>query len=96
MIKTPLALLIGTSLLAIGSVASAQPLAATSAAAMEHHAEAEMTEGEKLKALFAKSDEDNLKRNPIGALFRGDERYADQLGDYISDEYFAAEKAAEE
>ncbi|MFK7842595.1 MAG: DUF885 family protein [Sphingorhabdus sp.] len=96
MIKTPLALLIGASLLAIGSVASAQPLAATSAAAMEHHAEAEMTEGEKLKALFAKSDEDNLKRNPIGALFRGDERYADQLGDYISDEYFAAEKAAEE
>lgn len=96
MIKTPLALLIGTSLLAIGSVASAQPLAATSAAAMEHHAEAEVTEGEKLKALFAKSDEDNLKRNPIGALFRGDERYADQLGDYISDEYFAAEKAAEE
>ena len=96
MIKTPLALLVGTSLLAIGSVATAQPLAATSASAMEHHAEAEITEGEKMKALFAKSDEDNLKRNPIGALFRGDERYADQLGDYITDEYFAGEKAAEQ
>lgn len=95
MIKKPLALLIGTSLLAIGSVASAQPLAATSAATMEHHQSAEMTEGQKMKALFAKSDEENLKRNPIGALFRGDERYADQLGDYISDEYFAKEKAAE-
>ncbi|MDM8010643.1 MAG: DUF885 domain-containing protein [Parasphingorhabdus sp.] len=95
MIKKPLALLVGTSLLAIGSIASAQPLAATSAAAIEHHDKAEMTEAEKLKALFAKSDEDSLKRNPIGALFRGDERYADQLGDYISDEYFAKEKAAE-
>ncbi len=96
MIKQPLALLVGTSLLAIGSVATAQPLTAASAAAMEHHEKAEMTEGEKMKALFARSDEENLKRNPIGALFRGDERYADQLGDYISDEYFAAEKAAEE
>ena len=95
MIKKPLALLVGTSLLAIGSVASAQPLAAISAAAIEHHDKAETTEAEKLKALFAKSDEDSLKRNPIGALFRGDERYADQLGDYISDEYFAKEKAAE-
>lgn len=93
--KKPLALFVGTSLLAIGSVASAQPLAAISAAAIEHHDKAETTEAEKLKALFAKSDEDSLKRNPIGALFRGDERYADQLGDYISDEYFAKEKAAE-
>ena len=29
-------------------------------------------------------------------MFRGDYRYADRLGDYISDEYFAAEKAAAE
>lgn len=95
MIKKSLALLLGTSLLATGSMAIAQPLAATSAAAMEQSEKAEMTEGEKMKALFAKSDEENLKRNPIGALFRGDERYADQLGDYISDEYFEKEKAAE-
>ncbi|PHR14304.1 MAG: DUF885 domain-containing protein [Sphingopyxis sp.] len=95
MIKPSLALLLGTSLLATGSIAMAQPLTAASAAAIEHHEDAEMTEGEKLKALFAKSDEENLRRNPIGALFRGDERYADQLGDYISDEYFAGEKAAE-
>ena len=29
-------------------------------------------------------------------MFRGDFRYADRLGDYITDEYFAAEKAAAE
>lgn len=94
MIKPAFVLFASASLLAISGAASAQILPAM-AAALEHHAESEMTEGEKMKALFAKSDEDNLKRNPIGALFRGDERYADQLGDYISDEYYAGEKAAE-
>jgi uncharacterized protein (DUF885 family) len=55
------------------------------------------TEGQKLKALFAADDEAQLKRNPLGAIFRGDMRYADRLGDFISDEYFANErKAAEE
>ena len=54
------------------------------------------SEHEKLFALFKASDEANLKRNPISALFRGDMRYADQLGDYVSDEYYAAEKAAAE
>lgn len=49
-----------------------------------------------LKQLFVDSDEDNLKRNPISALFRGDLRYADRLGDYISDAYFAAERKATE
>ncbi|MFL6749642.1 MAG: DUF885 domain-containing protein, partial [Sphingomicrobium sp.] len=42
-----------------------------------------------LAALFAASDEANLKRNPISALFRGDLRYADHLGNPLSDEYFA-------
>ena len=27
-------------------------------------------------------------------MFRGDLRYADQFGDYITDEYYAREKAA--
>ncbi len=53
-------------------------------------------EAAQLKQLFADSDEDNLKRNPISALFRGDLRYADRLGDYISDGYFAAERKATE
>jgi uncharacterized protein (DUF885 family) len=50
-----------------------------------------------LKKLFEDSDEASLKRNPIQALFRGDMRYADRLGDYITDAYYAAErKAAQE
>jgi len=52
------------------------------------------TEGEKLKKLFADSNEASLKRNPISALFRGDMRYADQFGDYISDAYYDAERQA--
>jgi uncharacterized protein (DUF885 family) len=59
-------------------------------------AEAVQTEGQKLSALFAADDEANLKRNPLSALFRGDMRYADRLGDYVSDAYFDAERAAAE
>lgn len=40
-----------------------------------------------LQKLFADSDEASLKLNPIGALFRGDQRYAAEFGDYISDAY---------
>jgi len=47
-----------------------------------------------LHGLFAASDEASLKRHPIRALLRGDPRYADQFGDYISDAFFAAEKQA--
>ena len=53
-------------------------------------------EGKRLSALFAADDEANLKRNPLNALFRGDMRYADRFGDFISDEYFAYEKKAAE
>jgi uncharacterized protein (DUF885 family) len=49
-----------------------------------------------LKQLFADSDEASLKRNPVSALFRGDLRYADRLGDMITDPYYAAEKKATE
>ena len=78
--------------------AAALPLFATPAYA-DHHAEAaaeaaEMTEDQRLRALFAASDEDNLRRNPIMALFRGDMRYADRIGDFITDEYFDGERAA--
>ena len=51
---------------------------------------------DRLFELFKASDEAYLKRNPVQALFRGDLRYADRLGDNISDEYYAAEKAAAE
>ncbi|MEZ5500679.1 MAG: DUF885 domain-containing protein [Steroidobacteraceae bacterium] len=47
-----------------------------------------------LRALFASSDEDSLRRNPLSALFRGDLRYADQLGDIFTDAHNDAEREA--
>jgi uncharacterized protein (DUF885 family) len=43
--------------------------------------------------LFADSDEADLKLNPLNALYRGDMRYADQFGDYLSDTYLNAVRA---
>lgn len=96
MLRKSLLLLAGTSLVATGSIALAGSNAGLAVSAQAAAADKEMTEGEKLKALFTASDEDNLKRNPISGIFRGDLRYADQFGDYISDEYIAGEKAAQE
>ncbi len=56
----------------------------------EAHSEAPMTEGQKLKALFAESDERSLALNPISGLFRGDMRRADRLGDFLTDSFFLA------
>ncbi len=46
-----------------------------------------------LFALFSESDERNLKLNPLNALFRGDMRYADRLGDFLTPEYNDASRA---
>jgi uncharacterized protein (DUF885 family) len=54
------------------------------------------TAHDRLFRLFKETDEANLKRNPLNALFRGDMRYADHLGDFITDQYYANEKAASE
>lgn len=51
------------------------------------------SQSEALYKLFADSDEASLKLSPISALFRGDERYADQFGDYITDDFIAKAKA---
>jgi uncharacterized protein (DUF885 family) len=51
---------------------------------------------DRLFELFKQSDEASLQRNPLQALFRGDGRYADRLGDLFSDAHFQAEKAAAE
>ena len=51
---------------------------------------------DRLFRLFKDSDEAQLKRNPLFGIFRGDLRYADQFGDYISEPYLAGEKAAAE
>ena len=77
------AALLGTSALALPAAAQTAP-AATAA----------QSERDKMFALFAADDEANLKRNPISALFRGDLRYADKIGDFGTDAYNDAERAA--
>lgn len=69
MLRKTFALLAGASLLAAASAAHANSLSQDSGQTVA--AKPAATENEKLKALFAQSDEDNLKRNPISALFRG-------------------------
>jgi len=76
-------------------IISAPPPPPTVAAATPAAATAE-TEHARLFDLFKRSDEASLKRNPVSAIFRGDLRYADRLGDGITDEYYAAERAAGE
>jgi uncharacterized protein (DUF885 family) len=87
-----------TPLLAAVALASLTACAATPTEppAAAAPAAASLGEAERLKRLFHESDEANLKRNPVGAIFRGDLRYADRLGDFITDEYFKAERAAGE
>jgi uncharacterized protein (DUF885 family) len=63
-----------------GQAAVQQPAAAQSA-------------HDRLFALFAASDEAELRRNPLDALGRGDRRYADQFGDYLSPARSAADLA---
>ena len=81
-----LPLLLATASLALPVAAQAEATPPTAPTAP--------TEAQKLRQIFTDSDEGSLKRNPINALFRGDPRYADRFGDYISDAYNAAEKAA--
>ena len=82
-------LTVSASLLAL-AIPAASPAQSAAPAAAEQSAH------DRLFKLFKDSDEANLKRNPIGALFRGDLRYAHTLGDGITDQYYAAERAAAE
>jgi uncharacterized protein (DUF885 family) len=59
-------------------------------------AAAQASAHEQLFQLFRQSDEASLRRNPLQALYRGELRYADRLGDLFSDAHFQAEKAAAE
>jgi uncharacterized protein (DUF885 family) len=90
------ALLAAASLLvgcaAIATSTDADPPASRAAAA----ALAPEGQHDRLYQLFHESDEAHLRRNPIDAMFRGDYRYADRLGNNFSDEYHAAERAAAE
>ena len=72
------------------------PVATLSAQVQAPSMQAQVSAHDRLFELFKQSDEANLQRNPLQALFRGDLRYADRLGDFFSDAHFQAEKAAAE
>ena len=89
--------LMSASLLALLLASFAAPAAAQQPAAAPASAQpaaAQNPDSTALRKLFHDSDEDNLKRKPLFALFRGDTRYADQFGDFVSEASIAADKAA--
>jgi uncharacterized protein (DUF885 family) len=71
-------------------------LSPVAAQAQSAPTETAATESQRLAALFAADDAASLERNPLNAIFRGDMRYADRFGDFISDAYFANERKAAE
>ncbi len=94
-------LTLSASLLALAACASVPPPAPVATpvareAAPPAPAVVEKSAHDRLFDLFKASDEASLQRNPLNALFRGDLRYADRFGDGITDEYYAAERAAGE
>jgi uncharacterized protein (DUF885 family) len=91
--------LLGASMAALAACATtpaAEPAPVAPAAEPAATPVPEKSAHDRLFELFKASDEASLKRNPLSAIFRGDLRYADRLGDGITDEYHAAEKAASE
>jgi|tagenome__1003787_1003787.scaffolds.fasta_scaffold20989362_8 uncharacterized protein (DUF885 family) len=84
-------LILSASMLAFATSAAAQgPVTAPAVPTAQQSAH------DRLFELFKQSDEASLKRNPVQALFRGDLRYADRLGDLFSDAHYQGEKAAAE
>lgn len=81
------AVLLSTTAFGAAFAQTASPPSAPATAQGEH---------DRLFALFTASNEGHLKRNPMEAIERGDLRYAEHFGDYITDQYYAAEKAAAE
>lgn len=73
--------------------ATAAPLTGAAIAAAPAERAAGQADARLLK-LFADSDEASLRRNPINAIYRGDMRFADRLGDYVTNRYFTEERAA--
>ncbi len=87
--KPLIALLLATVVLTAAAPAFAQAKPEAQAAAP-----GDGPEDAKLKRFFFERDEAELKRNPISGIFRGDLRYADQLGDWLTDARTAREKQA--
>ena len=78
------------AIVALAALAIAAPLTAKAPAT----ARTQQSAHDRLFNLFKASDEASLKRNPVQALFRGDMRYADRLGDLFSHKHYMGEKAA--
>jgi uncharacterized protein (DUF885 family) len=95
MMSSKLILAASAAVVALTSFSSVPATAQEASPAVSAPAAAE-TPHDRLFRLFKESDEAQLKRNPIFGIFRGDLRYADQFGDYITDAYYAGEKAAAE
>jgi len=86
-------LILSCSLLGLAAAAPAAPPVVTSPAVAPGP---QQSAHDRLFQLFKDSDEASLKRNPLQALFRGDYRYADRLGDLFSDAHYEGERAAAE
>jgi uncharacterized protein (DUF885 family) len=69
-------------------VATAETVAPTTAAST--------SASQRLRALFERSDEASLERNPTARYFRGDFSRADQIGNGFAPDYYAKERAAAE
>lgn len=74
---------LAAALLAALPLAACATTSGTSSAALQ-------TAHDRLFAVFAAADEAQLRLNPMDALDRGDLRYAEHFGDYITDDYYAA------
>ena len=87
--------LIGASAFSLAACATTGQLAGADAASDQVAASATSQDAahDALFALFEDADERSLALNPMSALFRGDMRYADRLGDYLTDEYNNASRA---
>ena len=81
--------LAGASALSLAACANYAPVADTPPVAVSD----EVSAHDALFAVFDDANERSLKLNPLSALFRGDMRYADRLGDYLTDEYNDASRA---
>lgn len=81
--------LAGASALSLAACANYAPVADTPPVAVSD----EVSAHDALFAVFDDANERSLKLNPVSALFRGDMRYADRLGDYLTDQYNDASRA---
>ncbi|HEX4799960.1 MAG TPA: DUF885 domain-containing protein, partial [Sphingomicrobium sp.] len=99
-------LIVSASLLSLATAVAAQSPAwepkvtpaaeLTPAEAAKVQPPAQASAHDRLFELFKESDEASLERNPLQALYRGDMRFADRLGDLFSDAHYQGEKAAAE